>query len=163
MSRCNLCNNLKKKNEDDVRLAFDFEASELRRSAEAKCPACQVILAGIQRSEDGWTLAEDVARTYVYGLANKEDSLSLEIYFRDDRPKVILEFYRREKNELLGECFYVPAQVLLRNEQSIPLLYSEEMTKYIRRLWKCQLGGDQTQVCAFWSSSITSRHEMVGK
>jgi hypothetical protein len=100
-----------KKSEDDVRLAFDFVPSELDRSAEAKCPACNVILAGILHSEDGWTLAEDVTHIYVFGLAKKEDSLSLELYFRDDRPKVVLEFYRRERNGLLSECFHVPAQV----------------------------------------------------
>jgi len=111
MSQCNLCNNLKKKSEDDVRLAFDFVPSELDRSAEAKCPACDVILAGILHSEDGWTLAEDVTHIYVFGLAKEEDSLSLELYFRDDRPKVVLEFYRRERNGLLSECFHVPAQV----------------------------------------------------
>lgn len=111
MSQCNLCNNLKKKNEDDVRLAFDFVPSELDRSAEAKCPACNVILAGILHSEDGWTFAEDVTHIYVFGLAKKEDSLSLELYFRDDRPKVVLEFYRRERNGLLSKCFHVPAQV----------------------------------------------------
>ncbi|KAH8782076.1 heterokaryon incompatibility protein-domain-containing protein [Hyaloscypha finlandica] len=102
MSQCNLCNNLKKKSEDDVRLAFDFVPSELDRSAEAKCPACDVILAGILHSEDGWTLAEDVTHIYVFGLAKEEDSLSLELYFRDDRPKVVLEFYRRERNGLLS-------------------------------------------------------------
>jgi hypothetical protein len=113
MSQCNLCNNLKKKDEDDVRLAFDFVPSELDRSAEAKCLACNVILAGILHYEDGWTLAEDVTHIYVLGLANKEDSLSLELYFRDDRPKIVLEFYRRERDGFLSECFHVPAQVFL--------------------------------------------------
>ncbi|TVY22392.1 hypothetical protein LHYA1_G008428 [Lachnellula hyalina] len=102
MSQCNLCNNLRKKSEDDVRLAFDFVPSELNRSAEAKCPACNVILAGILQSEDGWTLAGDITHIYVFALAKNEDSLSLELYFRDDRPKVVLEFYRRERNELLS-------------------------------------------------------------
>ncbi|TVY88520.1 hypothetical protein LAWI1_G007433 [Lachnellula willkommii] len=102
MSQCNLCNDLKKKSEDDVRLAFDFVPSELNRSAEAKCPACNVILAGILHSEDGWTFAEDVTHIYVFALAKEEDSLSLELYFRDDRPKVVLEFYRRERNGVLS-------------------------------------------------------------
>lgn len=107
MSQCNLCNNLKKKSGDDVRLALDFVPSELCKSAETQCPACNVILAGIQHSEDGWTLAEDVTRIYVFGLANKEDSLSLELYFKDDRPKVILEVYSRERNVLSSECFHI--------------------------------------------------------
>ena len=96
---------------DDVRLAFDFAPSELDKSAEAQCPACNVILAGILHSEDGWTLAEDVTHMYVFGLAKTKDSLSVELYFKDDRPKVVLEFYRRERNGLLSECFHVLAQV----------------------------------------------------
>lgn len=113
MPQCSLCNDLKKRGEDDVRLAFDFIPSELEMSAEAKCTACIVILAGIRHSEDGWTLAENVTRIYVFALAKEGDSLSLELYFKDDRPKVVLEFYRREKKRLSSECLHVLAQILL--------------------------------------------------
>jgi hypothetical protein len=159
MSHCNLCNNLKKRSEDDIRLAFDFNPSELDRSAEAKCPACNVILAGILNSEDGWKLAEDVTHIYVFGLAKKEDSLSLELYFRDDRPKVVLELYRRERDGLLSECFHAPDQVF--SGRLIVLCYSDKMTKYMRRTGKSQLECDQAQDSHFWPSSVTNRHEMV--
>jgi len=102
MSQCNLCNNLKKKNEDDFRLAFDFVLSELVKSTKpAKCLACEVVLDGILRfEENSWEFSKDVARVYAYGLAKQQDSLSLALYFRDDRPKLVLEFYHRPQEML---------------------------------------------------------------
>ena len=105
MSQCSLCNNLKKKDEDDFRLAFDFVPSELFVSAKlAQCLVCKVILDGIRRfQQDSWEFSTDITRVYAYGLTKQQDSLYLELYFRDDRPKLVLEFYHRPEEPSLSK------------------------------------------------------------
>jgi hypothetical protein len=39
---------------------------------------------------------KDVSRVYMYGLSNKGDSLTVEVYFRTDKPKLVLEFYHTD-------------------------------------------------------------------
>lgn len=100
MPICALCNNLKKRNRDDQRLAFDFTPGDLVQSAGvSQCLVCKVLLDGILRFEGPWKLNEDVTRIYLIGLTRQEDSLTLEIYFSDDRPKLVLEFYRGEHEQ----------------------------------------------------------------
>jgi hypothetical protein len=98
MTRCGLCYDLEKE-EDDVRLAFDFPPTQLLRSAKAqKCISCAFILEGVLRFEDeSWSFDKDVTRAYVYGLGIENDSLSMELYFNDERPKLVLEFFHRDK------------------------------------------------------------------
>lgn len=98
MARCQLCNDQEKREEVDARLGFDFTPEELVRSAfEGGCNSCIVILEGIRQSETShWSLQRDVRRIYARccGIRNElQDSLLLEIYFVDDRPKLELEFY----------------------------------------------------------------------
>lgn len=99
MERCFTCNGLEKKDPDDARLAFDFEPKDLLEAHKRNCFACSTILEGIRRFEDGtWTFAEDISRVYVYALGGKNDSLTAEIYYRADKPKLMLEFF------VAGEC-----------------------------------------------------------
>jgi hypothetical protein len=98
MAQCGLCNSLEKKNEEDVRLGFDFTPEELVRSAgEDGCAACKVIYEGIRTwAGEKWSLEQDVRRVYAYcrGMKNgKPATLFLELYFTDERPKVELEFF----------------------------------------------------------------------
>jgi hypothetical protein len=105
MSPCIVCKNLKK-NEDDFRLAFDFVPSELIKSAKAtKCVACKLLLDGILRfEEESWNFSRDVTRVYANGLTKKQsDTLSVEVYFNDDRPKLVLEFYNKQGKDASGK------------------------------------------------------------
>lgn len=53
-----------------------------------------MLLEGIRQFEDSsWHFEQDVSRVYVYGLSKTPDTLSAEVYYKDDRPKLILEFY----------------------------------------------------------------------
>jgi hypothetical protein len=58
MARCQLCQDLEKKDEDDT-----------------------------------WTFAKEVSRVYLRALETEIDTLTLEIYFSDDRSKLIMEFF----------------------------------------------------------------------
>ncbi|CZR68732.1 uncharacterized protein PAC_18631 [Phialocephala subalpina] len=94
MDRCKLCNNLKKKDEDDVRAAFDFTPGQLVESASIKeCGSCMTILEGLLCFEDEtWSFEDDVRLVYATALGGNDETLSLELYFCDDRPKLLLEF-----------------------------------------------------------------------
>lgn len=98
MAPCRLCNDQEKGDSGDVRLAFDFTPDELVQSASAEsCASCAVILAGIIRAEtDTWSFRDDVRRVYARfrSITNtKSDTLSLETYFKDERPKLELELF----------------------------------------------------------------------
>lgn len=113
MSPCIICKNLKK-NEDDFRLAFDFVPSELIKSAKAtKCGACRLLLDGILCFEDeSWNFSKDVTRLYANGLTKEQsDTLSVEVYFKDNRLKLVLEFYNKQEKDASSkfEEFNYPA------------------------------------------------------
>ena len=95
MARCGLCNSLEKKEEHDVRAAFDFAPKQLLESATIEeCVSCFLILEGIYRFEDEtWSFEEDVRRVYAQSLTAADESLYLDIYFMNDRPKLALEFF----------------------------------------------------------------------
>lgn len=99
MPPCALCNDQQKRDEDDARLGFDFTPEELLRSAcDKNCDSCLVILEGLRRSGllESYSFEEDVRRVYVRCCGqrgNLNDTLSVEMYFVDERPKVELEFY----------------------------------------------------------------------
>lgn len=58
-----------------------------------KCLACNLLLNGVLSfKNEPWDFVDDVSRCYVYGLKD-EGSLSMELYFKNERPKLILEFY----------------------------------------------------------------------
>lgn len=43
--------------------------------------------------DNTWSFAADVSRIYGYGLATESDTLILEVYFIEDRPRLTLEFF----------------------------------------------------------------------
>lgn len=45
--------------------------------------------------DNTWSFAADVSRVYGYGLATESDTLTLEVYFIDSRPRLMLEFFHR--------------------------------------------------------------------
>lgn len=94
MPPCNLCHSLIKAI-DAARLAIDFEPSELIQSVNSSgCQSCTLILTGVRSFQNlAWNFENDVTRVYVYGLSTSRDTLSAEIYYKDDRPKLVLEFY----------------------------------------------------------------------
>lgn len=98
MPPCPLCNSLTKKDEDDARLAFDFTPQMLIHSAYVEnCDTCLVILEGLRQSESqGWSFHRDIRRVYARCLSKRgklEDTLHLDVWFEDDRPRAELEFY----------------------------------------------------------------------
>ncbi|KAH6463713.1 hypothetical protein HBI57_054820 [Parastagonospora nodorum] len=99
MARCSLCHDLVRRDEDDARLAFNFTPQELVRSAFYKhCDSCLVILEGLRQSEKpDWSWQRDIRRVYARchdkSRSSFQDTLRLEIYFVDDRPKLDLEYY----------------------------------------------------------------------
>jgi hypothetical protein len=86
---------LRKKDEDDPRLAAEFTAEQLLYAQKtSSCDICHYIADGIHQFEDhSWSLKKDVSQIYLYALSNRGDSLTIELYFRNDRPKLVLEFY----------------------------------------------------------------------
>lgn len=118
MARCGLCHNLEKE-EDDLRLAFDFVPTQLLKSANGlNCVSCALILEGVLRFEDeSWSFDKHVARIYAYCLESENDTLSLELYFNDDRPKLILEYFCRDKgckgSESLKPFHFTPCSSLV--------------------------------------------------
>ncbi|KAJ8112821.1 hypothetical protein OPT61_g4899 [Boeremia exigua] len=93
--RCDLCYDLQKKDVDDLKLALEFTADQALRVEESKsCDICSLIVEGVRQFEDAsWSLGKDVSRVYIYALSNRGDSLTAEVYFHTDRPKLVLEFY----------------------------------------------------------------------
>jgi hypothetical protein len=97
MARCLVCYDLEKKDPDDPRLASEFVPNQLLAVSNNRnhCAACSFILEGIRHFEDEtWKFAKDVSRVYLYALASEDDSLTVEIYFHADRPKLVLEYFR---------------------------------------------------------------------
>lgn len=98
MAPCGLCNDLEKRDNGDPRLAFDFTPEDIVQAAyEDACDSCTVILEGLRQSEtEEWSFQRHVRRVYARCHDKREastESLRLEIYFIDDRPKLELEFY----------------------------------------------------------------------
>ncbi|KAH8731948.1 heterokaryon incompatibility protein-domain-containing protein [Phaeosphaeriaceae sp. PMI808] len=98
MDRCALCLDQVKRDEEDARLGFDFTPEELIKSAFYQgCDSCLVILEGLRQSETpDWSFQRDIRRVYTTCHSKRgsfQDTLRLEIYFIDDRPKLELEYY----------------------------------------------------------------------
>ena len=111
MVRCALCNDQVKRDEDDERLAFDFTPSQLQRSAfDNGCESCLVILEGLRQSEGkDWRWYRDIRRVYARCLCKQggfQDTLRLEIYFVDDRPKLELEYYSLQPHRKLESRYF---------------------------------------------------------
>lgn len=80
------------------RFAFDCTPGELLRST-SRCQYCHGIFDGIREfREDIGDFVNNVSRIYVRGPAEDGPyTLSLEIYFRESRPKLGLEFLTHNK------------------------------------------------------------------
>src|SRR5690242_1257959 len=100
MERCAVCNDQEKKNEDDARLTFNVTPAVLSHSAFVnRCESCLVILEAFRQG--GQTLYQKgfqrFARTITARCCaqnnGRADTLVLETYFFDDRPKLELELY----------------------------------------------------------------------
>jgi hypothetical protein len=85
------------------RLYLEFTPAELRTTALVnECQSCIVLLKGILlMQDDTWSFTENVSKVYGYGLATKDDTLTLEVYFIERLPRVVLEFfYTRHESRL---------------------------------------------------------------
>ena len=101
MKRCALCHDLVKRNEEDVRLVFEFTPEQINYFAFLEdCESCLVILEGLRQSQTPqWSLNRDVKLVYARCHDTRSsflDTLRLEIFFTDDRPKLELEYYSLE-------------------------------------------------------------------
>jgi len=117
-SRCEVCNDFDRKyltewiNMRQHRLAFDCTPEALLQSSSTCC-YCRRIFDGIRefRDEIG-DFVISVSRLYIRGPADDPPhTLTLELYFRDSRPKLELEFLAHSKD---GTC----KQVVLLSEYS---------------------------------------------
>jgi hypothetical protein len=106
MTRCALCHDQVKRDEDDVRLAFEFTPEQLVQAAvHHRCDSCLVILEGLRQSETAdWSFHCDVRRVYATCHGKRgplQDTLRLEIYYIDDRPKIELEYFSLQPHRKL--------------------------------------------------------------
>jgi hypothetical protein len=98
---CSVCHNFKKRLlrfGNQIRFAADFAPKSLLSSA-LKCPYCAIVLGATQKIAVSATeaLEREVAWIYIRGSATHPPrSLSLEIYFKDSRPKLELETYAQD-------------------------------------------------------------------
>jgi hypothetical protein len=112
LASCSICNGLEKKDDSHVRLALDMEPAQLINSARiGGCPCCAVMLAAVEqfgeaawsnpreRQPLSWDLADRVARIYAYGLSSDRDTLSLEVYLKDEETKRTLELFFPESGK----------------------------------------------------------------
>ena len=115
MNRCAVCNDLEKRDEHDKRLAFDVTPAILSHSAFVnRCESCLVILEGLRQG--GQTLYQKdfqrLARTITARCQDKhngrDETLVLETYFYDDRPKLELEFYSLQPHRTLIQVLAQP-------------------------------------------------------
>ncbi|KAK6849256.1 hypothetical protein PG995_013089 [Apiospora arundinis] len=89
---CKLCRSLQR-DRITSRLFLECKPDELIKSVEDnQCPSCGILLEGLRlKEDDSWSL-KDVSTLYGYGFRD-DNTLILEIYFIEDRPRAVLEFY----------------------------------------------------------------------
>lgn len=112
MSTCQLCHNLVKDGDSERRLYLEFTPKCLQQSVLAhECQSCAILLDGILlMQDDTWSFATHVSTVYGYGLATELDTLTLEVYYIDHRPRLMLElFYVEHPSEsryyVQGFCY----------------------------------------------------------
>ncbi|KAH7135161.1 heterokaryon incompatibility protein-domain-containing protein [Dendryphion nanum] len=98
MARCLLCNDQEKRNNADPCLAFDFTLEELAYSAyERSCDSCVLIFEGIRQFQAAnWAYQRGIRHIYAKCRSvfkGKPETLSLDVCFFDDVPKLELELY----------------------------------------------------------------------
>lgn len=94
MTICTLCRDLEKE-EQSVRLAFDFTPSQLLWSIGVRaCQTCATILEALMQYGNGsLALESDVRRVYAISDVDENITLRLEVYFYDSRPRAELEIF----------------------------------------------------------------------
>lgn len=94
MPPCQTCHWLQKP-AGKPRLFFEFTPAELQQSAlRRRCRQCHLLLTGVEKMQDGtWSFINDVSRVYGYAQATCHDTLTLEVYFLPDRPRIMLELF----------------------------------------------------------------------
>lgn len=122
LSPCQVCHNFHKRSlrfGDQIRYAADFAPEYLLKSAST-CHLCQLIHKAINEDivAGAESLENTVAWIYLQGPSDKPPrTLSLEIYFKDTRPKLELEIYSKdddgEHNLLVGADPYVICGALI--------------------------------------------------
>ncbi|KAI1302226.1 HET-domain-containing protein [Xylaria venustula] len=92
---CDVCKNLVKDTSQQSRIWLEFTPEELYSSVHHRnCFSCAILLKGIILMQaEGWSFEHDVSKVYGYGIALETDTLALEIYFHDERPRIILEYF----------------------------------------------------------------------
>lgn len=100
MPTCQLCHNLAKDENSGFRLWLEFTPDCLQQSVLVhQCQSCTILLDGISlMQDDTWSFTADVSKVYGYGLATESDTLTFEVYFIDNRPRVMLEFFHVEQS-----------------------------------------------------------------
>ncbi|KAI1416501.1 HET-domain-containing protein [Hypoxylon sp. FL1857] len=100
MATCELCHALVINTRDSARLSLEFTPDELRESAVTKkCLSCAILLNGILlMQDDTWSFTANVSRVYGYGYPTGADTLTLEVYFNDGKPRFMLEFFYLARN-----------------------------------------------------------------
>lgn len=92
---CQVCHDLVKAKNSGPRLYLEFTPESLNQSVlEQRCRSCDFLMRGILLMQDEtWSFTGTVSRVYGYGLATETDTLTLEVYFIDERPRMMLEFF----------------------------------------------------------------------
>lgn len=95
---CELCHDLHR-NGRTSRVVLECKPDELIQSAGInQCSSCDILLRGLRLMEDdSWSL-EDALSLYGYGFRD-HDTLIVEIHFKQDRPRIELEFYQADQCE----------------------------------------------------------------
>lgn len=103
---CKICHDLEPKDPGSSRLALDCAPHELIETAQIlNCPTCTIIHRAIERfgrsSQENRNNSNEpepidinnISRVDVYGLGNEHETLSVDLYFQDDKPKRVLELF----------------------------------------------------------------------
>lgn len=106
---CQICHDLVKEKNNSPRLYLEFTPESLNQSAlEQRCRSCDFLMRGILlMQDDTWSFTATVSRVYGYGLATETDTLTLEVYFIDERPRMMLEFFRVDRDGDSISLFHV--------------------------------------------------------
>ncbi|KAF4447929.1 HET-domain-containing protein [Fusarium austroafricanum] len=153
MAPCTLCRDLQKR-EDAVRVAFDFLPSEISR--QTGCSICTVVHEAITKMEDGeWQFSEHVSRVYATANGEKDETLTLEVYFKDDRPKHTLELYFSAADGDASSSGNVQVRLCEPSESAKTLPANQQRYAALSHCW-----GDH-QSCITQASNISARKDSI--
>lgn len=110
---CQVCHDLVKEKNNAPRLYLEFTPESLNHSALVqRCRSCDFLMRGILlMQDDTWSFIANVSRVYGYGLATEMDTLTLEVYFIDERPRMMLEFFCVDRDGEFISLFQVLSEI----------------------------------------------------